>query len=87
MIRAGGSERERGKQGGREEGTGRTHPSLMVIFRSSSGLVLTVFTPLIALTTVDLPWATWPMVPMLMVACLEMTSGVSGVSVEGSGIG
>ena len=35
-----------------------SYPSLIVIFRSSSGLVLTVFTPLIALTTVDFPCAT-----------------------------
>jgi hypothetical protein len=44
------------KEGGRRGR--RTYPSLIVIFRSSSGLVLTVFTPLIALTTVDFPWAT-----------------------------
>lgn len=53
----------------------------MVIFLSSSFLNRTVCTPEIALTTVDLPWATWPIVPILMVACLEMTSGESGVSV------
>ena len=41
--------------------------------------VLTL-TPEIARTKVDLPWATWPMVPMLMVAWREMISGVSGVS-------
>lgn len=37
-----------------------------------------------ALTTVDLPWATCPMVPMLIVACCEMTSGDKAVSSEGS---
>ncbi len=59
----------------------------MVMLRSSSGLVRTVLTPEMALTTVDLPWATCPMVPMLMVACFEMTSGVRAVSVDGSGMG
>lgn len=38
-------------------------PSLIVMFRSSSFLKRTVWTPEMALTTVDLPWATWPMVP------------------------
>jgi hypothetical protein len=33
----------------------------------------TVCTPEIAFTTVDLPCATWPMVPMLMVAWRDMT--------------
>lgn len=37
-----------------------------------------------ALTTVDLPWATWPMVPMLMVACRLITSGDSAVSLDTS---
>lgn len=32
-----------------------------------------------ALTRVDFPWATWPIVPMLIVACREMISGFSGV--------
>lgn len=50
-------------------------PNLMVIFLSSSFLNLTVCTPEIAFTTVDFPWATWPMVPMLIVACLDITSG------------
>jgi len=45
-------------QGGREGRRYEPYPSLMVIFRSSSGLVLTVFTPLIAFTTVDFPCAT-----------------------------
>lgn len=35
----------------------------MVMFLSSSFLNLTVWTPEMALTTVDFPWATWPMVP------------------------
>jgi hypothetical protein len=35
-----------------------------------------------ALTNVDLPCATCPIVPMLIVACLEMISGVSGVRVS-----
>ena len=34
-----------------------------------------------ALTTVLFPWATWPMVPMLIVAWREMISGDSGFSV------
>ena len=79
----------------------------MVMLRSSSFLKRTVCTPLMALTTVDLPCATCPIVPagacywwelvgnqgkekwpcahapMLMVACLEMTSGDSGVSSAG----
>lgn len=50
------------------------------MFLSSSFLNLTVWTPESALTTVDLPCATCPMVPMLMVACLEITSGERGVS-------
>lgn len=52
----------------------------MVMLRSSSFLKRTVWTPEIALTTVDLPWATWPMVPMLMVAWCSMTSGDRGLS-------
>lgn len=55
-------------------------PSLMVMLRSSSFLKRTVCTPEIAFTTVDLPCATWPIVPMLMVAWREITSGDSGVS-------
>lgn len=39
------------------------YPSLIVMFLSSSFLNLTVCTPEIAFTTVDFPWATWPMVP------------------------
>ena len=56
----------------------------MVIFLINSFLNRIVLTPEIAFTTVDLPCATWPMVPMLMVACLEITSGVSAVRREGS---
>lgn len=37
-----------------------------------------------AFTTVDFPCATWPMVPMLMVAWRLITSGVNGVSADGS---
>lgn len=55
-------------------------PSLIVIFLSSSFLKRTVCTLEIALTTVDFPWATCPIVPMLMVACREMTSGDCGVN-------
>ena len=40
--------------------------------------VLTVLTPEIALTTVDFPCATCPIVPTLIVACLDITSGVKG---------
>lgn len=54
----------------------------MVMLRSNSFLKRTVWTPEIAFTTVDFPWATCPIVPMLMVACREMTSGESGVSFE-----
>lgn len=50
------------------------------MFLSSSFLNLTVCTPEIAFTTVDLPWATWPIVPMLIVACLLITSGDRGVN-------
>lgn len=50
----------------------------MVIFLSNSFLKRTVWTPEIAFTTVDLPCATWPIVPMLIVACREITSGDSG---------
>lgn len=39
------------------------YPNLMVMFLSSSFLNLTVWTPEMAFTTVDFPWATWPMVP------------------------
>lgn len=55
-------------------------PSLMVMLRSSSFLKRTVCTPEMALTTVDFPWATWPIVPMLIVAWREITSGESGVN-------
>ena len=40
--------------------------------------------PEIARTRVDLPWATWPIVPMFIVAYLEMISGLRGVINEGS---
>lgn len=43
-------------------------------------------TPEIAFTTVDLPWATCPIVPMLMVACLLMISGDRGVNLAGSSV-
>ena len=52
----------------------------MVIFLSNSFLNRTVCTPDIAFTTVDFPCATCPIVPMFMVACRAMISGVSGVS-------
>jgi hypothetical protein len=38
------------------------------MFRTSSFLKRTVMTPEIALTTVDLPWATCPIVPRFIVA-------------------
>ncbi len=50
----------------------------MVILRSFSFLNRTVNTPDKDLTTVDLPWATWPIVPILIVACRLMTEGVNG---------
>lgn len=37
------------------------------------------FVPEIALTKVDLPCATWPIVPIFYVAYLEIISGVKGV--------
>lgn len=55
-------------------------PSLIVMLRSNSFLNRTVCTPEIAFTTVDLPCATWPIVPIFIVACLLITSGESGVS-------
>ena len=54
------------------------------MFLSNSFLNRTVWTPLRALTTVDFPCATWPIVPILIVACLEITSGVRGVSFDES---
>ena len=60
------------------------YPSLIVIFLNFSFEVLTVLIPEIALTTVDFPWATWPMVPMLMVAYRLMTDWDRGVSTEAS---
>jgi hypothetical protein len=54
--------------GGCEARLGYTYPSLMVMFRSSSGFVRTVLTPEMAFTTVDFPCATCPIVPMLIVA-------------------
>ena len=56
------------------------------MFLNFSFDVLIVLTPEMALTTVDFPWATWPIVPILMVACLEITSGDSGVSFSGSSV-
>ena len=50
------------------------------MFLSSSFLKRTVVTPERAFTTVDFPWATCPMVPRLIVAWREITSGLSGVS-------
>ena len=35
--------------------------------------------PEMAKTSVDFPWATWPMVPMFWVAYLEIISGSRGV--------
>lgn len=46
------------------------YPSLMVMFRSISFLKRIVWTPEIALTTVDFPCATCPIVPIFIVACL-----------------
>jgi hypothetical protein len=43
-------------------------------------------TPDIAFTTVDFPWATWPIVPMLIVAWRPITSGDKGVNLEGSSV-
>lgn len=57
------------------------------MFLSSSFLNLTVWTPEMALTRVDFPCATWPIVPMLIVAWRAMTSGESGLSVVGSTAG
>lgn len=41
--------------------------------------ILLTLTPEMALTRVDLPWATCPIVPMFCVAYLEIISGVNGV--------
>ena len=54
----------------------------MVMLRSSSFLNLTVWTPEIAFTTVDLPWATCPIVPILIVAWRLITSGDKAVNLE-----
>ena len=51
----------------------------MVIFLTFYCRNLTVSTPEIARTTVDFPWATWPIVPMLSVACLLITWGDEAV--------
>lgn len=59
-------------------------PNLIVMLRSNSFLKRTVCTPEIAFTTVDLPWATWPIVPTLMVAWRDITSGVLGVNLDTS---
>ena len=45
------------------------------MLRSSSFLNRTVCTPEMAFTTVDFPCATWPMVPIFVVACLAMMTG------------
>ena len=45
---------------------------------------LLTLVPEIALTRVDLPCATWPIVPIFYVAYLEIISGVSGVIVSRS---
>ena len=53
------------------------YPSLIVMFRTSSFLNLTVMTPDIAFTTVDLPCATCPIVPASdyeQIAPLSITS-------------
>ena len=44
-----------------------------------SVLKILTLVPEIALTRVDLPCATWPIVPIFWVACLEIISGVNGV--------
>jgi len=43
-------------------------------------IILLTFTVEIALTKVDLPCATCPIVPILIVAWRDMISGVSGVN-------
>lgn len=55
-------------------------PSLIVMFLSSSFLKRTVCTLEMALTTVDFPCATCPIVPILMVAWRDITSGDWGVN-------
>jgi hypothetical protein len=50
------------------------------MFLNFSFELFTVLIPEIALTTVDFPWATCPIVPMLIVAYLEITSGERGVN-------
>lgn len=50
------------------------------MFLIFSCLNLTVWTPEIALTKVDLPCATWPIVPILIVAYLEITGTDKGVN-------
>src|ERR1700733_6874015 len=47
----------------------------MVMFRSISFLKRIVWTPEMALTTVDFPCATWPIVPIFIVACLSSQQG------------
>lgn len=49
------------------------YPSFIVIFRTSSFLKRTVCTPDIALTTVDLPWATCPIVPVWSASALTVS--------------
>lgn len=58
----------------------------IALFKPSDDTSGHTWTPEIALTTVDLPCATCPMVPMLIVAWRLMTSGVNGVNVDGSSV-
>jgi hypothetical protein len=52
------------------------------MFLNFSFDVFTVLIPEIALTTVDFPCATCPIVPILIVAYQEMTSGDNGVKLS-----
>ena len=45
-----------------------------------------MLSPVRLFTTVDFPCATCPIVPTLIVACLEITSGDNGVSFEISNV-
>jgi hypothetical protein len=55
-------------------------PSLIVRFLINSVLKVSVFFDEIALTSVLFPCATCPIAPIFIVACLEITSGVRGLS-------